>query len=119
MVEQVADGDGFSVGGELGKDVGEMVVVVEFAVVDEQHDARCGELLGERGQAEICLVVYGAEGAKVGNSVAAAEDGLAVVDDEDRGAGSGGGFQWGEDGVDLVGGDLGGGGGGEERECCE
>ena len=38
MVEQIADGNGFSVGGKLGKEVGEVVVVMQFAVAGEQHD---------------------------------------------------------------------------------
>ena len=53
MVEQIADRDGFSIRGELGEEVGEVVVVVQFAVVRQQHDAGGGELLGERGEAEI------------------------------------------------------------------
>jgi len=32
--EQVANGDGFSVGGEIGEDLGERGVVAELAVVD-------------------------------------------------------------------------------------
>jgi len=45
--EEMADGDVFSVGGEVGEDVGEMVVVVELAVVHQEFDAGGGELLGE------------------------------------------------------------------------
>ena len=48
VVEQVADGDGFSVGRKFGEEVGEVVVVVQFAVVYEKHDAGRCELLGER-----------------------------------------------------------------------
>jgi len=49
MVEQIADGDGFSVGRKFGKEVGKVVVVVQFTVARQQHDSRSRELLGEGG----------------------------------------------------------------------
>ena len=78
MVEQVADRDGFAVGGEFGEEIGEVVVVVQLAVVDEQHDAGRCELLGEGCEAEICGGVDGVEGAEIGDAVSAAKDGLAL-----------------------------------------
>ncbi len=55
MVQEIADSDGFAVGGEIGENVGEFVFVAELAVVHEQHDGHGGELLGAGGQAEICF----------------------------------------------------------------
>jgi len=92
VVEQVANCDGFSVGREFGGDVGEMVIVVELAIVDEEHDACRRELFGKRCQPKVRLRVDRAQGAKVGDTISATENGLAVADDEDCGAGSCGGF---------------------------
>ena len=47
MVEQVANRDGLAVRGEVWKEVGEAVVVTQLGIARQQHDARCGELLGE------------------------------------------------------------------------
>ena len=53
MIQEIADGDGFTVGGEIREDVGEGLVVAEFSVMDEKHDGHGGKLFGAGGQAEI------------------------------------------------------------------
>src|SRR5580700_545062 len=111
MVEQVANCDGSSIGRELGKKVGKVVVIVKFAVASQQHDGGSGELLGERCQPEIRLPLNGAHGAQVRAAISAAENGLSFANDEDCGPGGARGLQGGEDGVDLGWGNLGGGGG--------
>src|ERR1017187_6139170 len=111
MVEQVANCDGFSIGREFRKEVGKVVVIVEFAVASQQHDGGSGELLGERCQPEIRLRINGAHRAQVSDAISAAEDGLSFANYEDCGPGGASGVQGGEDGVDLGWGNLGGGGG--------
>ena len=44
---------GLPLGGELVEEVGEPVFVAQLAVVNQQHGAHGGELLGERGEPEI------------------------------------------------------------------
>lgn len=107
MVEQIADRNGFAVRRKFREEVGEVVVVVELAVANQEHDARRRELLGERCQPEVGLPVDGMESTEIGDAVAAAEDHLTAMDYQDGGAGSGGGFQGGEDGIDLPGWNLG------------
>ena len=58
MVQEVSNGDGLAVGGEIGKKFRERLVVPKFSVVDEQHDRHGGELLREGGQAEIRASIY-------------------------------------------------------------
>src|ERR1035441_10849669 len=100
MVEQIADGDRFSIGRKFRKEVGEVVVVVQFAVASEEHDGRSGELLGERCQTEIRFRIDRMQRTQIGNVVPVAEYWPSVVDDENRGARSVAGFQRREDGVD-------------------
>src|SRR6266849_10784440 len=58
MVQEVSNGDGLAVGGEIGKKFRERLVVAKFSVVDEQHDGHGGELLRERSEAEIGAGIY-------------------------------------------------------------
>ena len=106
MIQQVADCDGLPVCGKLRKDIREVVVVSEFFVADEQHDAGCGELLGERGEAEVGFRIDGMEGAEIGDTISATEYGVPIVDDEHGSTRRFGGFQRGEDGVNLTGRNL-------------
>jgi len=43
MVQEVSNGDGLAVGGKIGKELCERLVVAKFSVVDEQHDRHGGE----------------------------------------------------------------------------
>jgi hypothetical protein len=108
VIEQVADGDQFAVRGKFREKIGEVIVVVQLAIVYQQHDARSGELLGERCQPEVGLGVNWMPGAEVGDSVSAAKDGFAVALYKNGCAGGIVGFQRLEYGVDLAGGNLGG-----------
>ncbi len=83
VVQEIADGDGLAVGGKIGEDVGEFVVVAQLAVVDEQHDGHSGELLGAGSQAEIGLRVDFGEGVEFARAIAAFEYGAAIFADED------------------------------------
>ncbi len=100
VIEKIADGDGFTVGGKIGEDIGEGVVVAELAVADEQHDGHGGELLGAGGEAEIGFRVDFGEGAEFASAIAALECGAAIFADEDgeaRGVGAG---KRGEEGIE-------------------
>src|ERR1035441_9359041 len=66
--EQMSDGDGAAIGGEVREDAREFAVVLELAVMDQQHDGHGGELLGDGGQAEIGLPVDFGGGAEVADS---------------------------------------------------
>lgn len=81
MIEEIADGDGFSVGGEFRENFGEGLVVAKFAVVDEEHDGHGGELFGAGGQAEVGVGVDFCGGVEVAEAVAAFEKFLAVFQD--------------------------------------
>src|SRR5260370_10625751 len=82
VIQQMEKGDGFTVGGEIGEDVGEIVVVAKLAVMDKQHDGHRGELLGAGGEAKIGLRVDLGERAEVADAVAAFERGAAIFADE-------------------------------------
>jgi hypothetical protein len=99
----MADSDGAAIGGEFREDFGERPVVAKLSIVDEEHDGRRGELLGAGGEAEVGLGVDVVEGAEVADSVAALEDGAAMVADEDCESGGGPIGEGGEDGIDLLG----------------
>src|SRR5207248_3413106 len=113
MVEQIADSDGFPVGGEFGKDVGEVVVVMQLAVMDEEHDAGGSELLSKRGETEIRVGFDGMPGAQICDAVSLAKGDLPFIDDENRRTGSIRGLQRGKNGADLARGNLG------HRDACE
>src|SRR4029077_5913221 len=83
VVQEMANSDGLSVGGELGKDLGERLVVAEFTVMDEEHDSHGGELLGNGRDAEICVFVNFVERAEVSYAIAALEDRAVIFDDND------------------------------------
>src|ERR1039458_1207871 len=85
--QQVTNGDGAAIGGEVREDVAEFAVVLQLAVMDQQHGGHGGELLGERRQPEIGLLVDFGGGAEVADSIAALEERAAVVADQDGQAG--------------------------------
>jgi hypothetical protein len=53
MSQQMADGDGSPICWKFGENVGDWLVVTQFAVANQQHDGHGGELLGEGSQAKI------------------------------------------------------------------
>ena len=57
VIQDLADGDGFSVRREFGEDFGQTFVVAQLAVVHQQHDGHRSELLGQRGEAEVGVLV--------------------------------------------------------------
>ena len=82
--EQVTDRDPLPVRREGRNEVGERVLVTQLAVAHEQHDGSGRELLGDRGQAESRCRVDPLARAQVAHTVAALEDGLAVLAHEHR-----------------------------------
>ena len=89
MVQEMANGDGLSVGGELGEDLGERLVVAEFTVMDEEHDGHGCELLGDGREAEIGVLINLVERAEIGYAIAALKDRAAIFDDNDSRTGRG------------------------------
>ena len=87
MVEEVTDGDGAAVFGEVREDVGQAVLVAELAVADEQHDGRGRELFRDRGQAEGRPAVDRAHALQVPDAARAEVDDLPVFEDDDPRAG--------------------------------
>src|ERR1700738_4134087 len=78
VIQQVANGDGFSVGGEIREDVGQGLVVAKLTVVDEQHDGHGGELFGAGSETEVGVGVDFWGAAQVADAVAAFEKFFAV-----------------------------------------
>jgi len=84
VIEQVADGDGAGVGGELRAKFGERIVKLEFVPLRENHNGHGRELLGERRQEKLRVGRDGRARVEIGKS-----ENLAVLDasiaDEHRG----------------------------------
>ena len=79
MVQEVSNGDGLAVGGKIGKELCERLVVAKFSVVDEQHDRHGGELLRERSEAEIGAGIYLRFRMKIADAFGSRENISAVV----------------------------------------
>src|SRR5207344_2800771 len=90
VVQDLADGDAFSVRWEFRKDFGQGFIVAQLAVVHEQHDGHGSELLGKRGKSEVGVLVNFAFRSQVGHAIAAFKNNLPIADDFDGGTGSGG-----------------------------
>ncbi len=83
MVQEISNGDRFTVSGKIGKDFGEGFVVAKFSVVNEQHDGHGGELFGERGEAEIRLGVNFGFRTKIADAFGSQVEVFAAVPKQD------------------------------------
>lgn len=103
VIEQIAHGDGAAVSGEVRKNVCEVIVIVQLAVVNEKHNGHGRELLGERGEAEVRTRVDGKRGTQIAHAIFAFEEGLAILANEDGEAGFLRRGNAGENGIELIG----------------
>ena len=76
--QDVAQRDRLAKGCELGEELHQRVVVVEFAAFGQDHDRHGGELLRHRGQPEGGLRCDGGPAIEVGESIAGGEQNLIV-----------------------------------------
>ena len=87
VMEEMAQGDGLAVVGQLGDVLVDGVVELELARLGQKHDGGGGELLGHGPRLEDRLRGIGDAMLEVGRSVGAAQDLLAVLADAHGAAG--------------------------------
>src|SRR5215469_7547937 len=102
VIQQVANGDGFSVVGKSRKNFRQASDVSERTVVHEKHDGHGGELLGAGGQAEIRDGVDFGPGVEVVDAVAALEDYAIISPYKNGDTGRGGRSYRGKYGIDFL-----------------
>ncbi len=107
VIQQLADGDCVSVSREVRKDVREMVLVAQLAIVNQQHDRHGGELLANRSQAKVRFRTDLLQGSQVGYAIAFSEYRPAFLDYEHRATGIVHGDEFRKQAVDGRGGNLG------------
>jgi hypothetical protein len=106
VVEQIANSDGFPVGGKFRKEVSQVVVVTQLAIAHQQHNARRCKLLSKRRQPEIRSIIDGRERPQISNAISASKHRLAVANHKHRRPRGVDRFQRRKNGVDLPGRNL-------------
>ena len=82
VVQQIADADRFAAARKFRKDLGEIFVVPELAIVHQQHCRHRSKLFCARSQPEVCLGVDGRQRPQIAHSVAALENGAPILADQ-------------------------------------
>ncbi len=101
MIQQIANRNGFAIRGEIGKHIGEFIVVAQFSIMHEQHDRHGGKLFCERREPKICGWRNLKLRTQVAHSVAALENCLAILADDYSEAGIARRSYRGKNGVNL------------------
>ena len=82
VIQQVSNGNRFSVRRKIGKDFRERLVVAELSVLDQEHGGHRRELLGERSKTEIRAGVDLHFRTGVRHTVTALENALPILVDQ-------------------------------------
>ena len=86
MIEQVADADALCILRKSGENIRQAGVILQLAVMDEQHDSHRGKLFCYRCQPEVGMLADRAQTLKVSDPIPALEGDVPVLYDEYGGA---------------------------------